>query len=375
MMTEAFLKSFLKLKEQSFVQREEQASNRIQRLLHLKVVLEKHEDALEKALYLDLRKHQVESQLSEIQPIHHEIDGALRNIKNWMRPKKVRTPLLFLGAKSYVQSEPKGVVLILSPWNYPVQLCLSPLVGALAAGNTVIIKPSEFTPHVNQVLAKIIDESFSRNEVDFFEGGADTATALLKLPFDHVFFTGSTAVGKIVMKAAAENLSSVTLELGGKSPALVLPDFPIKTAAQKIAWGKFLNLGQTCIAPDYVLVHESQEQEMIDELKLAVATMYGNDQAALLKNDSLGRVVSPKHFQRLEQLLEKSLAISGSIEFGGDSSAEGLFFSPTIVSQISLNSPLMQEEIFGPILPVIKYKTKEEAIQLINANPKPLAFY
>ncbi len=328
-----------------------------------------NKEAIRAVLYEDLSKPHTDTDLSEIYVVTHEIGHALKNLNQWTKSKKADTPVLLLGTRSVITTEPKGVCLIISPWNFPFNLALGPLVSALAAGNTAIIKPSEMTPATSALIARMAEELFKQEEVAVFTGGVAVSQALLMLPFDHIFFTGSPQVGKIVMEAAAKNLSSVTLELGGKSPAIVDDTVSIKDAAKKVAWGKFLNCGQTCIAPDYIMVHQKVATAFVAELSKATATMFGD------VNNDYARIVNKRHFQRLSKSLKQAVDQGASIVSGGTTDAEHLLIAPTILNNVSEESDLMQEEIFGPLLPVMVYDDLDEVIAYINQRPKPLALY
>jgi aldehyde dehydrogenase (NAD+) len=327
------------------------------------------------ALKADLGKAPEEAEFSELIPTLHELRCARRNLRAWMRPERVPTPRKLLGASSEIVREPKGVVLVLAPWNYPFYLMLVPLVGALAAGNRAILRPSEKAPHTAAVLAAIVREAFAPEDVALVEGEVDTAERLLQLPFDHIFFTGSTKVGKIVMRAAAEHLASVTLELGGKSPALVCADADLELAAARIAWGKFLNAGQTCVAPDYVLVPELQAKPVAAALVAAVEKMYGKTEDERARSGDFGRIVDAAAFDRLEKLLDRTVAGGARMLIGGRRDRTRRYLAPTILTDVTFDSPIMSEEIFGPILPVLTYRSLDDALAHINVRPKPLALY
>ncbi len=337
-----------------------------------KAVLGTYRTKFKEALFADLRKPFIETDLTELYPIISEIKFTKKNLRAWMRKSKVPTPMALFGTSSWIKYEPKGVCLIISPWNYPLNLTLNPLISAIAAGNTAIIKPSEITPNTSKVLAELISELFDEKEVALIEGAVETSTELLKLPFNHIHFTGSPAVGKIVMQAASKNLASVTLELGGKSPTIIDKSANIKTAADKIVWGRFLNSGQTCIAPDYVLVDEQVKEILIIALKNSIKKFFDEHPN---KSDSYCRIVNERHFLRLKNHLEDAKNKGATIEIGGDVIANEKYISPTIISNISKEASLMKEEIFGPILPIISYKDKEDAVNYVNANEKPLALY
>lgn len=348
------------------------ARQRKARLQALLDALMAHRAEAQAALAADFRKAPEEVDLTELYPVISEIKEALRHLPRWMRARKVPTPIGLFGSVGSIRHEPRGVVLIISPWNYPIYLTLGPLVSALAAGNCAILKPSEFTPHTTAFLRKLLAGLFPEDEVALVEGAADTAQALLSLPFDHIFFTGSPAVGKAVMKAAAEHLTSVTLELGGKSPVLVDADADLRTAARKIAWGKVLNGGQTCVAPDYVLVHERVHDALVGELKRALEGFYGASAATRKDSPDLARVINDRHFGRLQGLLGSA---GGQVAFGGDVDAATRYIAPTLLTGVDPAAPIMQEEIFGPLLPVLKVRDMDAAVAFVNARPKPLALY
>lgn len=340
---------------------------RMNQLTKLKQVIKSHEKDLSETLKQDLNKSEFESYITEIGIILEEINYVLKNLKKWIKPQKVKTPLTHIGAKSLIYSEPYGVSLIISPWNYPLNLAIAPLVGAIAAGNCVVLKPSELTPHTSGLLTKLINTTFPQEYIHVVEGGVDTSTALLEEKFDHIFFTGSVPVGKIVMAAAAKHLTPVTLELGGKSPCFVHKDADLKLAAKRIVWGKFLNAGQTCVAPDYLFVHEDIKQELLIEMNMQIKNLYGDN---ALNNPDYTHIVNEKHFGRLVKFLD-----SGNKIIGGKKDSENLVIEPTILDSISWNDPIMKDEIFGPILPVLEYETLSVAIEEVRKLPKPLALY
>lgn len=329
---------------------------------------------IQQVLFKEFRKPPAETDAIEIFHVLDEIRYALSHLDQWASPKEVKTPLTMLGTRSFIQYEPKGVCLIIAPWNYPFTLAMGPLVSALAAGNTAIIKPSEFTPHVSALIRRMATEVFDNDLVAVVEGGPDTAQFLLTLPFDHIFFTGSPNIGKMVMKAAAENLSSVTLELGGKSPAIVTPSASLEEAAERVAVAKFVNSGQTCVAPDYVLVDQSVAERFVSLLigKIKDRFSEGGD---FEKSQSYSRMVNNRHFQRVLGLLQDALQRGARLETGGTSDASSCFIHPTVITGVPLDAQVMQEEIFGPVLPVISYQTLEEAIHIVNQRPKPLSLY
>ncbi|MEB4859583.1 MULTISPECIES: aldehyde dehydrogenase [Priestia] len=340
---------------------------RIETLKKLRELVVGHEDDILKAVKADLNKPEMEAKRAEVGLVLSEIDFAVENLAEWAAPKEVETPSTHAGAKSYIYQDPYGLALVIAPWNYPFQLAVSPVVGAIAAGNCVVLKPSELTPHTSSLLAKMFNENFPEEYLTVVEGEVETSTALLKENFDYIFFTGSTMVGKIVAEAAAKHLTPVTLELGGKSPTIVHEDANIEEAAKRIARGKFANAGQTCVAPDYILVQRNVKDELLANLKQVVTKTYGED---VSQNLDFPHVVSEKHFDRLNSFLT-----NGDIVFGGKTDRSRLFIEPTVLDNISWEDNVMQDEIFGPILPVIVYDEISEVIQAIVKRPKPLALY
>lgn len=341
------------------------AAQRIEKLRRFERAMLAHRDAIRAAMWEDYRKPPEEVDLSEIFPVVSEARHAMRHLRRWMRPRRVATRLALFGTTSRIVYQPKGVVLILAPWNFPFNLTLAPLVSAIAAGNCAMLKPSELTPASTACMKRILGELFEENEVAIFEGGAETAQALLAKKFDHIFFTGSPAVGKIVMKAAAENLTSVTLELGGKSPAIVDASANLDDAARRIAWGKSFNSGQVCIAPDYVLVDERVRAPFLEKLKASLDALGGAESRSILVNE--------KHGARVRRLLDDALARGARIVAGG--TGEGRELAPTIVTDVPPDAAVMREEIFGPILPVLSYRTLDEAFARIESREHPLVLY
>ena len=349
------------------------AGERTAKIKGLKYAVEiEYRDVIRKACFTDLGKAAAETDLTEIFPVVSEAKHATRNLKKWMKPRKVATPLSLLGSSSWIKYEPKGVCLIISPWNFPFNLTFGPLISAIAAGNCVIIKPSEMTPHSSAVMREIVGKLFDESEIALVEGGVETSTALLELPFNHIFFTGAPSVGKIVMTAAAKNLTSVTLELGGKSPTIVDETADVKNAAKMIAWGKFANNGQICIAPDYVFVHESKRQEFSEAIQNQLSEFYG---AKPENSESYARIVNEKHFDRVKSYIDDAARKGAKIIAGGKENRREKFIAPTIVEDAPLDSELMKNEIFGPVLPLYTYKNLEEPINFIRENEKPLALY
>jgi aldehyde dehydrogenase (NAD+) len=342
---------------------------RKQQLLKLKAAIYKFEQPLHEALYTDLKKNPEECWVTETGFVMSELSYTLKHFKKWMHPDLVGTNLLNLPAKSFVLHEPLGVALIIAPWNYPVNLLFSPLIGAIAAGNCVVLKASEFAPATAQVMRQIIDTTFAPEYILFTEG--DGATVIPEMmnnfSFDHVFYTGSSAVGRIIYKMAAEKLVPVTLELGGKSPCIVESDANIKIAAKRITVAKFNNAGQMCVAPDYVLVHESKKEELVTALKATIQKFFSDNPA---EDYNYGKIINEKQFNRLVNYLPQ-----GRVLHGGKTDKSKLYIEPTIIDAVSLESGVMEEEIFGPILPIVTFNTMEEALQIIEKNKNPLAFY
>lgn len=322
----------------------------------------------------DFSKPQAEVDMSEIMAVLAELKHVRKNLKKWMKPVAVMPTASMIGTSSKIVKEPKGVTLVVSPWNYPFNLTFGPMIWSIAAGNTVIIKPSEMTPHMSAVIAEIVEKAFSPEEVSLFQGEADVASYLTALPFDHIFFTGSPAVGKHVMAAAARNLTSVTLELGGKSPVIVDKSVNIKKAVQSIAWGKFSNNGQTCIAPDYLYVHESIKEEFVSEMTDCIEKQYGLGNVAK-DNGDYCRVVNSGHYQRISRLLSNAQDQGGTLITGGQTDDASRFIAPTLIEGMAADSAIMHEEIFGPLLPVITFSDIDEVVTYVNSKPKPLALY
>ena len=327
---------------------------------------------IQDAIYADLRKPPIESDYAEIYNVITECRHAIKHLDEWTAEHEVDTPLLFIGSSSKIVYEPKGVTLILTPWNYPFMMPAQHLVAAVAAGCTVIIKPSEFTPHTSSLVKEILGKVFQENEVAVIEGDYTISSELLKLKFDHIHFTGSPAVGKVVMRAAAEHLTSVTLELGGKSPVIIDETANIDAAVKKITWGKYLNCGQTCIAPDYILVHDSKKEEFVSKLAANLKKVFGEDAE---KSPDMGRIVNNKHFTRIKGLLDDAVSKGAKIEAGGNTNEADNYIQPTVISNVTPDSKIMQEEIFGPVLPVLSYHNTDEALNVINGKEKPLALY
>jgi aldehyde dehydrogenase (NAD+) len=340
---------------------------RINALEKLRDAIRKNEQALFQTLKADLNKSEFEAYATEIGVVLEEFRFTLKNINNWVKPEKVKTPVSHIGSTGYIYSDPYGVTLIISPWNYPFQLSIAPLIGAIAAGNCAILKPSELTPKTSELLQTIISELFPKEYIAVVEGGVEASQALLAENVDYIFFTGSVPVGKVIMEAASKHLTPVTLELGGKSPCIVHEDANVKLAAKRIAWGKFINAGQTCVAPDYLYVHEKIKDEFLDAFREATIDLYGEK---ALENPEYTRIVSKRHWDRLLTFLSQ-----GDTFMGGGSKEESLTIEPTVLTGITWDDPIMQDEIFGPILPVLPYQQLSEVIDGIHKHPNPLALY
>lgn len=341
---------------------------RIHQLRALDALVAENTAVLNEALRKDLGKHEIESYLTETSMVRGEIAHTLKNLKKWLKPKPVAPSLAVLPANAYTLLEPLGVALIIAPWNYPVQLLLAPLVGALGAGNSVILKPSELAPHTSRALASLVPQYLDTRAVQVIEGAVPETTQLLEQKFDHIFYTGNGRVGRIVMAAAAKHLTPVTLELGGKSPTYVDDSEDLEAVAARLAWGKFINAGQTCVAPDYVLAQAHIAHELAYQLKLALERLYGD----VSSNTQFGRIINESQFDRLTGLLEQPC---GTVVVGGESRKEDRFIAPTVLVDTPRDSAVMEQEIFGPILPIVSVKDAAEAIEFINHGDKPLALY
>ena len=342
-------------------------SFRISRLRLLKESIIKHEEEILHALKLDLNKSAFEAYETEVGIVLEELKYTLKHLTKWARPKRKRTPVTHFPSSSYLYREPYGSVLIMSPWNYPFQLAMTPLIGSIAAGNCSIVKPSEYSLYTSEIIEKIIKESSPEDYISVVRGGRTVNHALLEERFDYIFFTGSVSVGKLVMESAAKHLTPVTLELGGKSPCIVDDTADIDRAAKRIVWGKFLNSGQTCVAPDYLLVHHTEKGKLICAMKKYIRMFYGDTPEM---NPEYPKIINPKHFERLIGLLP-----SGYVTEGGRYNEGSLQISPTILEHVTWESAVMQEEIFGPLLPVLEFSQLEDVLSMINARPKPLALY
>lgn len=366
---------FKLLKDKSRELRTEEIEGRKARLSKLRTWTHTNRAAIEQAIHADLKRHPLETDGIELFSVLAELKHALENLDRWAAAKKVDAPFTMLGTASYIQYEPRGVSLILSPWNYPFLLCVGPLVSALAAGNTVMLKPSELTPTVSRLLKRMTDEVFDPSIVSTAEGGPEVSQALLKLPFDHIFFTGSPSVGKLVMKAAAENLSSVTLELGGKSPSIITGTANIEEAAERTAVAKFINNGQTCLAPDYILVDKKVSTRFVQSLVEHTKKLFTQDGQSFESSEHYCRIVNDKNFIRLKSLVEETVSLGAEVVYGGTDDQKTRFIHPTIITNAPEHSRIMQEEIFGPILPIVTYNDLKDAIAFVNDRPKPLALY
>lgn len=351
------------------------ARERIDKLERLGAALRARQREIERAAAEDFGKPPEEVALSELFPVLHEIAHAKRHLKKWMKPRRVPPTMAMFGTRAEVRYVPRGVCLIVSPWNYPFNLSFGPLVSAIAAGNTAILKPSELTPSCSRLIAAIVADTFAPDEVAVVEGNAEVASRLLALPFNHIFFTGSTTVGRIVMKAAAEHLGSVTLELGGKSPFIVDASADLDRTVRNLVGTKFANKGQTCVAPDLVYVHESVREDFLARLKARIAHVYGADAQAQRASPDYARVVNARHFERVKGLLDDALARGASLVAGGDTDAASRFIAPTVLTDLAPGSRILEEEIFGPLLPVIGYRNLDAVIREIDSRPTPLALY
>jgi aldehyde dehydrogenase (NAD+) len=352
-------------KQRAFFNRNETKSYlfRKQQLETLRTLLQTYEQDIKDALYEDLHKSSFESYSTEIGYTLHNISLTLKKLKKWMKPKKVKTPIFQLNTKSYIQPEPLGTVLIIGPYNYPFQLVIEPLIGAIAAGNTAIIKPSEMTPKTEAVITRIINDNFPEEYIHVITGDATVTQALLQQRFDHIFFTGSTRVGQLIYEAASKHLTPVTLELGGKSPTIIDKTADIKMSAQRTAFAKFINAGQTCIAPDYIYVHEEVHDQFIDEFHQAIERFYAH-------YDDFGHIVNKRHFNRLLDLIEEE-----KVTRPLDTNEQKNFIAPVVMKDVTWDDAVMKEEIFGPIVPILSFTDINEVIARIKENGKPLALY
>lgn len=359
----------------SLAWRESTIAERITRLKKLREAMLARRADFYAAFEKDYRKPAIEVDGTEFMPVLEEIRHTIGSLKKWAQPKRVRPTIGTLFTESWIEYQPRGRCLIIAPWNFPLNLCFGPLVSALAAGNTVILKPSEMTPSVSAVMAQVIADTFPSNEVALFEGSLPTSTALLELPFDHIFFTGSPAVGKVVMAAAAKHLTSVTLELGGKSPVIVDETANVRNAAEVMLWGKLTNCGQICVAPDHVFVHESVKERFVAECRKVLVERYGATPEAQRACRDLTGVINQRHTQRIAGLLQDAVAKGARTLTGGEVDVAGCYIAPTLLDQVPRDAAIMSEEIFGPLLPILTFRNVDEVVRQINEGPKPLALY
>ncbi|ADU29065.1 aldehyde dehydrogenase [Evansella cellulosilytica] len=340
---------------------------RQRQLARLRDVIQKREQDIIEAINKDLNKSEHEIFLTELSIVYNEIKDMLKNVDFWATPKKERTPFTHLGSKSYIYKHPYGVTAIIAPWNYPFQLAIAPLIGAIGAGNTAILKPSELTPYTSSIIRELIAETFDEKYVAVVEGDTEASKDILKEKLDYIFFTGSVQVGKEVMKAAANHLTPVTLELGGKNPAIIMDDANVKLAAKRIVWGKFINAGQTCVAPDYILVYEKKRRKLLKYIGDYIKKLYGPDTRF---SKDYPKIVTPGHVDRLVSLLDQD-----KVYYGGSFDRDERFMEPTVMVDVEDTDLIMEEEIFGPILPVLTFSTEYEVIERIRKRPNPLALY
>ena len=372
---EAIIARFRSQQAHQWKVRQRPVSERVRKLKELKRAIVAHREEILDAMHADFRKNRSEAELSEIQLVFTELNEAIAQTPKWASVVKVPSPIHLFGTRSEIRYQPRGVVLIMAAWNYPFALIFAPLIAAVAAGNCVMMRPSEKVPNTARVSGKIVAEVFDPEEALLIEGDQTAARALLELPFDHVFFTGSSPVGTKIMAAAANHLASVTLELGGKSPVIVDETADIPYAARCIVWGKFVNAGQTCVAPDYAFVHASKAEEFFTAARNALAESYGatDDQRQL--SEDYCRMIDDLNTHRVRRLMEDALAAGAKIEAGGQVDARERYIAPTIFSGVGPESPLMQDEIFGPVLPVLTYQSRDEIYRFLQSRPKPLALY
>jgi aldehyde dehydrogenase (NAD+) len=340
---------------------------RIQNLKKLKEIIQAYEDKICLALWEDLHKPKFEAYATEVGLVLQELTLQIRKLKKWSRPKKVKTSLIHFFSRSYIHSEPYGNVLIFAPWNFPFQLLFNPLLGAISAGNCVVMKPSRHTPHVSEIMEEMISSNFDPAYIALVKGGKDINKALLNEKFDYIFFTGSQRIGRIVMEAASRNLTPVCLELGGKNPCIVDKDANINLAAKRITWSKFFNAGQTCVAPDYLLIHKDVKEEMIEKIKFFILSFYGSEPK---KSQDYNHIVNQANVERLSELIK-----SGKVIFGGEVDITQKYVAPTLIDDVKPGDPVMQEEIFGPVLPILEFNHIDEALGIINNMPKSLSLY
>jgi aldehyde dehydrogenase (NAD+) len=355
--------------------RESTAAERIARIKRLREAMLSQREAFYDGFMRDYRKPAAEVEACELLPVMDEMRHAIGRVRRWMRPRRVWPTSTTLGTAAFVQYQPRGRALIIAPWNYPLSLCFGPLVSALAAGNPVILKPSEMTPAVSAVMSRLVADTFPPAEVAVLEGGVETSRMLLELPFDHIFFTGSPDVGKLVMAAAAKHLASITLELGGKSPTIVGASADLKVAAETLMWGKFLNAGQTCVAPDHLYVHESVKEALIEQCSEVLRKLYGEAGEAQKSNPDFTGIVNERHSERISALIQDALSRGARVRAGGEVDVGRRYIAPTLLDRVPAGARVMEEEIFGPVLPILGYSRLDDVIAEINSRPKPLALY
>lgn len=351
------------------------ATERVAKLRKMKKWVLAHQKDIQSALFQDLHKPAHEADLMEVLPVLGELKDAIANLHDWLRPRRLSTPMALIGSRSEVSYEPKGVALILAPWNFPYMLTIGPLVSAIAAGCTVMVKPSEYAPATSALIEKMCKDLFSEDEVAVFHGDHTVATALTSLPFDHIFFTGSPEVGKKVMHAAAEHLTSVTLELGGRNPVIVDETAKIGDTARKLVWGKLVNAGQSCMSPNYVLVHEKVYDKLVAKVKATYEKQYGEAATHMQDSSDYSRLISPRHQERLQGLVNAAVAAGAKVLVGGKGDTAKSYLDPTFLTDVQLGNPILEQELFGPILPFLKYKNLDEAIAIIRKIEKPLGLY
>jgi len=368
-------RTLTRLKNRAPTVRQTTAARRKDKLQRLADALLARRETFARALKADFEKAPVEVDLTEIKAVTKEAEHAIAHLDDWMAADRVNAPLLFTGTRSEIHYEPKGVVLIMSPWNYPVNLTLGPLIGAIAAGNCAVLKPSEHTPHTAEALRDLVSDLYDEREITVITGGPDVAQSLTAQPFDHIYFTGSPTVGRLVMKAAAEHLTSVTLELGGKSPAIVDATADLDRAAGRIAWSKFTNAGQTCIAPDYLLVEQRIHDALVDRLRDTIHRFYGTTAADRQASDDYARLIHDDHYDKVLGLLRGAVEAGATVATGGQHERASRYMAPTVLTDVPLDAQIMRDEIFGPLLPVVPYQSLDEALQIINDRPAPLSLY
>jgi len=372
---ETILSLFQRQQTHQWVIRKRSPDERVRKLKDLKRAIVRHRESILDAMYADFRKNRTEAELSEIQLVLTELNEAIARVPEWMTPVHIATPVQLFGTRSRIQYEPRGVVLIMAAWNYPFALIFAPLVGAVAAGNCAILRPSRKVPHTAEVARRIVLDAFDSDEVAVITGDRGAASVLLDLPFDHVFFTGSTPVGRRIMAAAAANLPGLTLELGGKSPALVDETADIEQAARSIMWGKFVNAGQTCVAPDFAFVPAAKAEEFFAAARRVLSEFYGPTEDARQASTDYCRMIDDSSWTRVSGLIERAVREGAKVEIGGRTDRTDLYIAPTVLSNVHAGSPIMEDEIFGPVLPVLTYESRDAIFDFLRTQPKPLAMY